>query len=156
MTKKLYTICPEYKKSLSEIRTFYNEETKTRVSWEELWRSGSFVIALTDEEYEDLKEAEFVELDDYPHEIEDTWDCCYSGFEVFNPDWDEDQIQEFVEELEELAEEEFMDEWFENNDYMFSDAYYEISCKPLLEVLENTEYYEHLLEENEDEEPVDV
>lgn len=158
MTVKVYEVGPKYKKSLNEYTVFRSESLGVTVRTECLWRGGTFVVAMNDEEYEEAKTTDYFDLDDYPHDLLETWDSCYEGYEILT-EVDEEREEELNEMFEEGMEEDGLFWFVDNEDFLEGDVFWTIECE--LDIKEaDTENYGYLIEDHydtvEDEEPVEV
>ena len=106
---KEYTIYPKYKKSYVEREVFKDNDSEDRVVIEALWRSGAYIIKITNEEEKEMLEnymSDDAEGDMEPCEFEEnefieSYDEC--GRDVYvhlhsESEADEDAILEGVEE----------------------------------------------------------
>jgi len=122
---KEYTIYPKYKKSYVEREVFKDNDSEDRVVIEALWRSGAYIIKVTNEEEKETLEAYMSEDatgDMEPCEFEEnefieSFDEC--GRDVYvhlhsESEADEDAILEAVEEEGH--------DWFWDNNYDSWDA----------------------------------
>lgn len=150
--KKLYAVTPKWKKSLVETERFLSEDedSKRIVTTETLWRSGTFVVALNDEEYKEMLELEDVPLEEYEYATEDTWDGVSFEIYVYDPDITDEEREELREKYEEVNEEEFLNSWLEENGYMSDGCQFHIDCEAIVEEYDDPDgWYAYLLEDEE-------
>ena len=116
---KEYHIYPKFKKSYTEREVFKNNDNEDRVVIEALWRSGAYIVKITNEEEKEQLEAYLSEDatgDMEPCEFEEnefveSFDECGRDYYIHlaeGSEVDEDEMQE-------LLEEEGHDWLFENN-----------------------------------------
>jgi len=123
---KEYTIYPKFKKSYTEREVFKDNDSEDRVVIESLWRSGAYIIKITNEEEKELLEGymsedsqqDFMEPCEFEeNEFVESFDEC--GRDVYvhlaeGSEADEDAILEGVEEEGH--------DWFWENNYDSWDA----------------------------------
>src|SRR6056300_559346 len=106
---KEYHIYPKFKKSYTEREVFKNNDSEDRVVIEALWRSGAYIIKVTNEEEKETLEAYMSEDatgDMEPCEFEEnefieSFDECGRDYYIHlaeGSDADEDEMQEQLEE----------------------------------------------------------
>ena len=122
---KEYTIYPKYKKSYVEREVFKDNDSEDRVVIEALWRSGAYIIKVSNEEEKEMLEnymSDDAEGDMEPCEFEEnefveSYDECGRDIYVHlhsSSEADEAAIQEGVEEEGH--------DWFWENNYDSWDA----------------------------------
>lgn len=122
---KEYTIYPKFKKSYVEREVFKDNDSEDRVVVETLWRSGAYIIKVTNEEEKETLEAYMSEdatgdmepIEFEENEFVESFDGC--GQDVYvhlaeGSEADEEAIQEGVEEEGH--------DWFWENNYDSWDA----------------------------------
>lgn len=78
---------------------------------------------------------DFIEINDYDFEMQETWDGCWEEWTVKVPsdsDFDEDEIRE---EVEEGWQEDSYD-YMESNGWLEVETYYELHCNPKISELD--------------------
>lgn len=145
--KKLYEVVPAMKKSLIEREVFEQDEGDQVVLLETLWRSGTFVLALTDEEKAEITDFEEVLLSDYPCYMLDTWDGVDFEITLRDSNLSEEEHAKELERLCKINEEEFMSSWLEDNGYTSDGCFYETECPVLIKLCEDQDEYTFLLDE---------
>lgn len=92
------------------------------------------------ETYEEMKsnflpdeEEDFIEVGDYDYEMLETWDGCWEDWSLASDD------EELLEEIQEGWEEDSWD-YMEQNGWMETMCYYEMTCPPVLKEVEEEKF----------------
>lgn len=125
---KTYTVSAYCKKSLTEIEQFKHEDGRMLNS-EILWRNGTFIIRIEDEDEQMAlqstvgEEGEIWDYDDYSNiEMDSTFDGCSEEFVFYG--------NHFTEEEQEALEEEYEEdeECFSRYDFLEEREFYSLGC----------------------------
>jgi hypothetical protein len=103
LSRRWYIIEPDYKKSICEQQAWCNSLSNGKgvnVLVNNVYRWGSFYIELSEKEKEEILELEEVNLDNYEHELIETWDGgCDFWVETVDEDTYTTEEQEEIENL---------------------------------------------------------
>ena len=124
----------EYKINAIYKKSSYEEENWTKtistgknviVLITTFFRSGTFIIYLTDKEKEEILKKNKIILNDYNASLEDLFDGCDRYVEIENQDqYTEDEIEEINDEVDDEVD----DEDLENNGWFLDDTIYGFTC----------------------------
>lgn len=125
---KTYTVSAYYKKSLVEIEMFRHEDGRG-LNTEIMWRNGTFIIRIEDEDERNAlqetvgEDGDIWDYDDYSNiEMDSTFDGCAEDFVFYG--------NHFTEEEQEALEEEYEedDECFSRFDFLEEREFYSDGC----------------------------
>ena len=104
---KTYTVSAYYKKSLVEIEMFRHEDGRG-LNTEIMWRNGTFIIRIEDEDERNAlqetvgEDGDIWDYDDYSNiEMDSTFDGCAEDFVFYGNHFTEEEQEALEEEYEE-------------------------------------------------------
>jgi hypothetical protein len=139
--RRWYIIEPDYKKSVCEKQYWYNSllsGKEVTVLVNNVYRWGSFYIELNQEEKEEILESNEVDLDDYEHELIETWDGgCDFWVETLDEDLYTPEEKEEIENLiykwqGKVPEYYDHDDEYYNEEKMELNGWFENDCKYII------------------------
>ena len=112
---KTYTVCAYYKKSLYEIEMYKHEETNKCLNTEVMWRNGTFVVRIEDEDEAEClqnsigEDGDIWDYEDYSNrEMDSTYDGCGEEFVFYGSgetEWSDEETEALEEDYEEAMDE---------------------------------------------------
>ncbi len=128
---KTYLVSAYYKKSMTEIEQFMHEDGRM-LNTEILWRNGTFIIRIEDEDERVAlqstagEDGEIWDYDDYSNiEMDSTFDGCAEDFVFYGNHFSEDEQEALEEEYEEQLE---GDDWVSRFDFLEEREFYSEGC----------------------------
>ena len=132
---KTYTVCAYYKKSLYEIEMYKHEETNKCLNTEVMWRNGTFVVRIEDEDEAEClqntigEDGDIWDYEDYSNiEMDSTYDGCAEDFVFYGSgetEWSDEETEALEEDYAEAMDE---GEIFGAYDFLESLGYESLGC----------------------------
>ena len=128
---KTYAVSAYYKKSMTEIEQFMHEDGRM-LNTEILWRNGTFIIRIEDEDEQEAlqgtigEDGEIWDYDDYSNiEMDSTFDGCSEDFVFYGNHFTEEEQEALEAEYEEQLE---GDDWVSRFDFLEEREFYSEGC----------------------------